>query len=285
MNVIDMEPHPLCSGMPKQAKHEVLALEESMRLQGFDKGEPVIVWLDPKIGEDRILDGRHRRDTAKKLGITEIPTARFEGSASDAAKFVTFRRCARWGGAAGQRATIFANNRSKFNLTLESAAELAGVSVSTMEKASTVVNKSKKHTNRVIKGEMSLTTAINQLKRTIPETHTDGEDPWIEIQRTIDACTAVEHDLQKIAERVDAICGRRGGEQIKANLQSRKKIVGGQLVPGLAMVEEMIVTIRKNKPKERCKTCNGAGCGECGDRRYVTAFEQAAMRNAERETS
>jgi len=284
MNILDMKPHPLCARMPKPAAHVRAALKRSMELQKFDKGEPVVIWNDPAIGEDRILDGLNRRDMAKELGITDIPVARFVGSFKEAAQLVGYRQFGKRNPDKSQSAAMMATFREDMDLTLEEAADMIGASISLMEKASALNGKSKRYARKAIKGEITVGRAVNQLKRTTPESHTDGEDPWIEIQKTRDRLTALEDELVKWSEELDAALDRRGGERIKAVLQSRMKIVAGKSVPGLAMVEEILMTIKKNKPKERCKTCNGTGCQDCGNRRYVTAFELSAMKNAERGT-
>lgn len=283
MNILDMKPHPLALMLPKLAKHEDEALENSMK-EGFDEGLPVVVWLDPSIGEDRILDGVNRRDKAKKLGITQIPVRRFDGDATEAARFVAYRQLGRRSPDPSQRAAIMAHFRKDLGLDLDEAAHVAGVSVSQMEKASALANKSPTHLTRVVRGELTVSRAVNKLKRTLPEASEDAAtDPLQEINRTTDRLRGAIDALVKWAEDyLDPVLDRRGAEMLKANLSSRAKVVGGKKVLGLAMIEEMVQTIKRNMPKAPCPTCKGTGCSDCGDRRYITAHEVAMQKNHDR---
>lgn len=287
MNILEMKAHPLAAEMPKLAKHELRALEESMKLQGFDKRFPVVVWFDPKLNEERILDGVNRRDVAKKLGLDQVPFTRYDGTYEDAVNFVASRQLGRRSPTSSQRASIMAVHRKRLKecgkvINLEDAAEQAGVSLSQMEKASAVANKSKKVIQKAIEGKLTVTKAANQLKRIMPEEFTPG-DPWDEIQKTTDKLTAAEEKLVEWAnEYLDPVLDRRGAEMLRANLVSRGRMVAGKRVLGLAMIEEIVQTIRRNKMKGPCPTCKGAGCSDCGNRRYITAHELAQTKNAER---
>jgi hypothetical protein len=278
-----MKPHPLAEAMPKQEKHVLAALEESMKKRGFDKRDPVIIWNDPAIGEDRILDGVTRVKVATKLDIDRIPWTRFEGDEKEAIDFVHFRQIARRSPSSGQRAFIVAAYRTKMGLGIEEAAAVAGCSISQMEKASAVAHSSKKFTAMGLRGEISPSAAANRLKKITPEESPAEGDPKHEIERTKEGLSALEDELNDIAKKLDTLLDRRGGEMLALSLKSRGRIVGGKRVEGYALVDEMIQTIRRNKPAGWCETCKGAGCQDCGSRRYVTAHEKAASRNGKRD--
>jgi NADH:ubiquinone oxidoreductase subunit E len=283
VNISEMKPHPLAAGMPKQDPYVLEALERSLTEQGFDKRDPVVIWLDPAIGEDRILDGVTRRDTAVKLKIDRIPWTRFEGDRTAAIKFVKGRQLARRSNTSGQRAFIVAAFRKELGLGLEEAAQEAGCSISQMEKASAVTHSSKKYSAMGIRGEISPSAAAARLRKLTPEQAPAGDDPKHEIERTKDALTAIEDELAEIAKKLDALLDRRGGEMLALSLKSRARVVGGKRVEGYALVDEMIQTIKRNKPAGWCETCKGAACQDCGSRRYTTAHEKAANRNGKRD--
>lgn len=283
MNILEMKPHPLAAKMPAQAKHERAALKQSMEEQGFDPKEPIVIWNDPKLGEDRILDGVNRRDVAKELGIDRIPTIRFEGDRLAAVKYVHFRQIARRSPNPSQRAAIVASYREDLGLGIEKAAEVAGVSVSQMEKASSLKKKSKKLSARAMRGEISVNQAIKSIERITPETHDANEDPWDEIQATKERLIAARAALIEWSNKyLDPCLDRRGGEMLKAAIGSRARVVAGKRVEGLGMIEEMLAIIQRNMPNEKCPVCKGAGCDECKNRRYITAHEKAQAKNAER---
>ena len=274
-----MKAHPLAEDMPALAEHEDAALDESFATMGFDKRFPIIVWLDPEIGEDRIIDGLNRQAKAKKHGIDRIPWTRFEGTRADVINFIKFVQLGRRSPNPSQRAAIVAKYRRELSLGIEAAAKVAGCSISQMEKASAIAIKDKKVLERVVRGEASVHAAAKSLERTKPEYAPAEADPYHEIERTRDGLTALEGDLAEIGKQLEILCARRGGEQLAKTLRSRQRFVNGKQVVGFALVDEMIQTIKRNKPKEKCPTCKGAGCQECGDRRYVTAHEKAAMKN------
>lgn len=286
MNILELKPHPLAAEMPALAKHEAQALEDSLESQGFDEGLPIVVWTDPAIGEPRVLDGVNRLAKAKKLGLSRIAWRPFEGDAKAAAEFVFSRQMGRRSPDASQRAAIMALHRRRMKeygveIGLEEAKDRAGVSISQMEKASAVAAKSKKFATKVVRGELTVARAAGKLKRAVPEEHDD--DPKVEIERTTEKLKGAIDALEKWAsEYLDPVLDRRGAEMLKANLSSRGRVVAGKRVLGLALIEEMIQTIKRNIKKDWCKTCNGAGCADCHDRRYVTAHEYAQTKNAER---
>lgn len=279
MNIAELNPHPLAARLRKLEPQERAALKASMEERGFDPADPVIVFNDPKLGWT-ILDGIHRRKVAMELGLDRIPFREFSGDMAAAARYVALKQLGRRNNDKSQRAGVVAVFRKELGLTLEKAAEVAGVSVSQMEKAGAVAAKSPQHSARVLSGELTVNQAAKQTKRQHVPTHTNGEDPWVEIQRTMETMTAAEDALKEWARNyMDPLLERRGAERLRQSLVSMKRTPDGKLSIGLTLIEGMMTTIRRNKPKGKCKTCNGAGCQDCDDLGYTTPHEEAMARN------
>ncbi len=76
-----MEFHPLANEYPMMGPKELGRMEEGMRLHGFDKRFPILVF------QDKILDGRNRFSAAAKAGV-EPEFKQFRGTEEEARAFV-----------------------------------------------------------------------------------------------------------------------------------------------------------------------------------------------------
>ncbi len=140
--------HPLSAVWPDLKPEESQAMTESMRASGFDRSEPVVVH------EGMVLDGWHRYQKARELGIEPIF---MDYPGGDPAGFVISRhkarrhiskeeiaaavlRCRAWRPAGGGRPRKPDRNDPVFRTeggprTNEQLAEEAGVSVGTLKRA------------------------------------------------------------------------------------------------------------------------------------------------------
>lgn len=97
-----MKVHPLCDAIPEMQADEFAGLLASIRENGYDATEPVIVF------EGMILDGRHRWRANRELKKAPPPTREFKGTAEEAIEFVRRRSVCRRNLSASQRAMIAA---------------------------------------------------------------------------------------------------------------------------------------------------------------------------------
>ncbi len=81
MSISDLLPHPLADALPRMSEPEMRELVQDMALHG--QREAATIWADPH-GVDWLLDGRHRAEAARALGI-QLRTERFRGD-EDAAR-------------------------------------------------------------------------------------------------------------------------------------------------------------------------------------------------------
>ena len=80
--------HPLSNPFGDAAPHDFEALVQSMKVNGFMDGHPVILY------EGRILDGFHRYKAAKEVGVAAVFTE-FSGTLEQARQFILSENVAR----------------------------------------------------------------------------------------------------------------------------------------------------------------------------------------------
>lgn len=281
-----LKPHPLCSLMPPQKECEYEVLKESIKTQGFDPDHKIVLF------EGKILDGMNRYEACLKLGV-EPQFTDFIGTREEAAKFVYWEQLGRRNLNPNQRTFLVAKFRHEFNkgknreekMSLDEAAKLADVSVSKMEKASSVTLRNDKYTAKGISGELSPHKAMEALAAYVPEKFTG--DHWEAVTRTADKIKAFEDELAQLAHKhLDPILGMPGAEMLEAALRHQKREKGtNRVLLGASLVEDLLLVCRRNRPCDPCPVCNGAKCQDCGERGYITAHEKAQAKNWKNERS
>lgn len=163
----------LAKAMPVMSDRQFDDLVASIRTVGFDPKHPIVIWR----GE--ILDGRHRARACEVLGI-EPPTVVFEGDEEAAAAEVWKENVARRHFPDGHRAMLAArlvtvrlgdnqyspDRADPGRVTREKAAELAGVSTRSLDRATELITlNDPEMESEVAAGNMGLQTAIRTARR------------------------------------------------------------------------------------------------------------------------
>jgi ParB-like chromosome segregation protein Spo0J len=88
MPVADIEEDPEIAGIFRIHDNTLESVVRSMRLNGYDRAEPVVLWK----GKSTVVDGHTRVRAAIKVGITEIPVIEKEFESLEEAILYTFER-------------------------------------------------------------------------------------------------------------------------------------------------------------------------------------------------
>ena len=88
MPVADIQEDPEIAGIFRIHDNTLESIVQSMRLNDYDKAEPVVLWK----GRNVLVDGHTRVKAAIKVGITEIPVIEKEFNSLEDAIIYTFER-------------------------------------------------------------------------------------------------------------------------------------------------------------------------------------------------
>jgi hypothetical protein len=168
----DLTLHPLCEIIPPCTEEEFAELKEDIKTNGLQ--------VPIKIFESKILDGRSRYQACVELEKdghpVELKREYFTGDANAAITFVVSMNVKRRHLSASQRALIAARlvtsqlggDRSvklPTEITQDQVATLAGVAVKTVTDAKKVLEKSPDLAAKVLKGELAVNKAAEQVRR------------------------------------------------------------------------------------------------------------------------
>jgi hypothetical protein len=206
---IQFEVHPLAELLPRLGGAEYDALRDDIAAHGLQ--QPIVVY------EGKILDGRHRYDACRELGIEPMLTA--YGGINPAA-FVLSSNVHRRHLTAGQQASVFAQvmlyaeaNPPKVSgkladchvddkptgklagePTMQQVAKAAGVGERTLRDAKKVAAKDPELSKKVVAGEVTLPAAVERVTGKRPGKD-DGGARLADLERQVAELTAQRDQL------------------------------------------------------------------------------------------
>lgn len=186
---------------------------------GYDDNEPIIVRREE--GEDRLLDGRHRRYGAIKAGLS--PTCKRHMGTLQEAAFLVAKKSFRQHFTTSQRAHYAAQMVAQNCFTQEEAAEKMKVSKRSVQNAAVVVEGGTKALNKAVKdGKVSVSDAAK-----IAELDPKGQNRAVKAVMDGKATTVVAY-IWPICERCKELDGAipdcTGCEAAHQRIVSGKKL-------------------------------------------------------------